>query len=139
MLKVLLPSIVTVSFIQAKELNTQMQEYINTLKIEAKKEDPNFKGFDYKRGEKIFTTEHIGKKGKLVSCVSCHTNDLTKNGENISTGKLIEPLSPYANAKRFTKVKNVKKWLRRNFKDVYKREGSALEKGDVIVYIINQK
>ena len=138
MLKLLLASLVAVSLIQAKGLNTQMQEFMNTLKVEAKKQNPNFKEFDYARGEKIFTTEHIGKKGKLISCVSCHTNNLSNKGMNEHTNKVIEPLSPSANAERFTDVKSVKKWLRRNFKDVYKRAGTPEEKGDVITYIINK-
>ncbi|MDX3960423.1 DUF1924 domain-containing protein [Aliarcobacter skirrowii] len=32
----------------------------------------------------------------------------------------------------------MEKWLNRNFNDVYNREGTALEKGDVITYIINK-
>ena len=137
-MKLLLASLVAVSLIQAKELNTQMQEFMNTMKIEAKKQNQNFTEFSYARGEKIFTTEHIGKKGKLISCVTCHTNHLTNKGMNEHTKKVIEPLSPSANNERFTDIKNVKKWLRRNFNDVYKREGTAQEKGDVITYIINK-
>ncbi|MBU3014223.1 DUF1924 domain-containing protein [Poseidonibacter lekithochrous] len=112
--------------------------YLESLSIEVKKEEPNFKGFDKKRGEKIFTSKHIGNKGKEISCVSCHTNNFTQNGENIFTGKEIAPLSPKTNPKRLAKLKTIKKWLRRNFKDVYKREGTALEKGDVITYILSK-
>ena len=119
--------------------NGEMQQYMESLRAAALKEDPSFTGFDARRGEQIFTSEHIGKKGRPVSCVSCHTDDLTQKGENISTGKVIEPLSPVANPKRFTKVKDVKKWLRRNFKDVYKRAGTAQEKGDVITYIVTKE
>ena len=139
MKKLLFISLITISSMQAQGLNPQMQEYMNILKAEAKQADAAFTGFDYARGEKIFTTEHIGKKGKLISCVSCHTNDLTKSGRNEHTNKVIDPLSPHANPKRFTEEKEVKKWLRRNFKDVYVREGTAQEKGDVITYIINKK
>ena len=113
-------------------------DYLNSLENEVKKENSNFKGFDKKRGEKIFTSKHIGKKGKEISCVSCHTNNFTQNGENIFTGKVIKPLSPKVNPKRFTNLKTIKKWLKRNFKDVYKREGTALEKGDVITYILSK-
>lgn len=139
MKKLLFFSLVAVVSIEAIELNPHMQGYLNSLKAEAKQQNANFQEFDYKRGEKIFTTEHIGKKGKLISCVSCHTNNLSQNGLNEHTNKVIEPLSPYANAQRFTDVKEVEKWLRRNFNDVYKREGTAQEKGDVITYIINKK
>lgn len=121
-------------FAQSKEVNG----YIETLNLEVLKQEPAFKGFDAKRGEAIFTTKHIGKKGKEISCVSCHGNDLTKKGENFFTGKVIEPLSPSANAERLSSVKDVQKWLRRNFIDVYNREGTAKEKGDVLLYIMSK-
>jgi N-dimethylarginine dimethylaminohydrolase len=57
---------------------------------------------------------------------------------NKHTNKVIEPLSPTTNPERLTEVKQVKKWLRRNFRDVYNREGTATEKGDVLTYIINK-
>ncbi len=116
----------------ANEIDT----YIQTLETEAKQKNSNFDGFSVKRGEAIFFSSHIGKRGKKVSCASCHTNNLTQNGENLFTGKKISPLSPKVNLKRFTKVKKVKKWIRRNFKDVYKREGTAQEKGDVLKFMM---
>lgn len=118
--------------------SAEVNQYIKTIETEAKQADPGFKGFDMKRGEVIFTSKHIGKKGKEIACTSCHTNDLRAIGEQFFTGKVIEPLSPAANPKRFTSVKDVKKWLRRNFKDVYKREGTAQEKGDVLLYMMNK-
>ena len=115
-----------------------VDDYINSLKQEVLKENPKFTGFDAKRGEEIFTSTHIGKKGKEISCVTCHTTNLNNNGENTFTGKVIEPLSPKANPKRFTDVNEIEKWMKRNFNDVYNREGTALEKGDVTTYIINK-
>ena len=115
-----------------------VDDYLNSLKQEVLKENPKFTGFDAKRGEEIFTSTHIGKKGKEISCVTCHTTNLNNNGENTFTGKVIEPLSPKANPKRFTDVNEIEKWMKRNFNDVYNREGTALEKGDVTTYIINK-
>ncbi len=118
--------------------SSEINQYMKTLHNEVQQKDPSFKGFDATRGKTIYFSEHIGKRGKMVSCASCHTKDRTAQGENIFTGKVIEPLSPFANPKRFTKVKKVKKWLRRNFKDVYKREGTAKEKGDVLKYMMQK-
>lgn len=118
--------------------SAEVNQYIKTLESEALQINPAFKGFDASRGEKIFTTKHIGKKGKEISCASCHTLDLSKKGENFFTGKIIEPLSPSVNAERLSSLKSVEKWLRRNFNDVYNREGTAEEKGDVLMYIMTK-
>jgi hypothetical protein len=115
-----------------------IDDFLNSLKQEAIKENPNFTKFDYKRGEDIFLSKHIGKKGELISCASCHGTDLNKSNQNYFTGKTIDALSPKANPKRFTDKADIEKWLKRNFNDVYNREGTAIEKGDVVTYIINK-
>ena len=116
----------------------EVTQYIVSLQSEAAQADPAFKGFDAKRGELLFTSEYLGKKGKTIACTSCHTANLTVKGENFFTGKVIEPLAPSANPLRLTDAKEVKKWLRRNFNDVYNREGTAQEKGDVLRYIMTK-
>ena len=118
--------------------STTVDEFLDSLKQEVLKENSSFKGFDYKRGEEIFLSKHVGKKGELISCASCHGTDLNKASENHFTGKTIDALSPKANPKRFTDRAEIEKWLKRNFNDVYNREGTALEKGDVVTYIINK-
>ncbi len=115
-----------------------MQEYMATLETEAKAENPAFSAFDAKRGEALFTSSHIGKKGVAIACTSCHTNNLKNAGKNSFTAKAIEPLAPSANPQRLTSPKEVTKWLKRNFSDVYNREGTAQEKGDVLTYIMAQ-
>ena len=52
-----------------------VDDYLNSLKQEVLKENPSFKTFDASRGEEIFTSKHIGKKGKEISCTSCHGID----------------------------------------------------------------
>lgn len=122
----------------ASSFNPAMQNYVNDLKAQAKSDNANFVDFSAQRGEQIFTSKHIGKRGKSISCSSCHSVNLRNRGENVHTSKVIDPLAPSANPKRLSKVKNVKKWLRRNFNDVYTKEGTALQKGDVL-YFINSK
>ncbi|MGE4383549.1 MAG: DUF1924 domain-containing protein [Arcobacter sp.] len=131
-------ALIITALVASLSFSATVDEYLNSLKQEVLKENPSFKGFDAKRGEEIFTSKHIGKKGKEISCTSCHGTNLQKAGENIFTGKVIEPLSPKANKERFIDVATIEKWMKRNFNDVYNREGTALEKGDVTTYIINQ-
>lgn len=122
----------------AKEFNAPMQTYMEGLSAEAKAANPSFTGFDAKRGEALFVSKHTGKKGSEMSCTTCHSTNLKNGGQNVNTNKPITALAPSANPTRLTDVAEVEKWLRRNFNDVFAREGSALEKGDVLTYIINQ-
>lgn len=126
------------SLLNAKEFNAPMKTYMETLSAEAKAANPNFTGFDTSRGKAIFESVHVGKKGKEISCTTCHSSNLKNGGQNVNTNKPITALAPSANPARLTDVAEVEKWLRRNFNDVFAREGSALEKGDVLTYIINQ-
>lgn len=126
------------NLVQGADFNPAMQSYIDGLKREAKATNPNFSDFDYSRGEKLFATKSKGKNGEMISCQSCHNADLRTEARNIFTGKAISPLAPSANPSRLTDTKEVAKWLKRNFKDVFLREGTALEKGDVLYYLIKQ-
>ena len=127
-----------ISLLNAKEFNEPMKAYMQGLSAEAKAANPSFTGFDAKRGEAIFLSKHTGKKGTEMSCTTCHSTNLKNGGQNINTNKSITALAPSANPARLSDVAEVEKWLRRNFNDVFAREGSALEKGDVLTYIINQ-
>lgn len=122
----------------AGEFNLAMQDYIKELKSEARAENPNFIDFDAKNGERIFATQNKGKNDTILSCQSCHNQDLKTQATNLFTNKTLEPLAPSVNPMRLSDVKEVKKWLKRNFKDVFLREGSAQEKGDVLYYLILQ-
>ena len=133
-MKLLLLSMVFITL----SFSAEVDDYLDALSIDAKKENPSFVGFDAKRGEAIFTLERIGKKGEKISCASCHGSDFTQPHKNFFTGKVLEPLSPKANPKALSEAKNIKKWLRRNFNDVYNREGTAQEKGDVLTYILSK-
>ena len=130
--------LLTLTLLNAKEFNAPMKTYMEDLSAEAKAANPSFTGFDAKRGEAIFVSKHTGKKGGEMSCTTCHTSNLKNGGQNVNTNKPITALGPCVNPTRLTDVAEVEKWLRRNFNDVFAREGSAPEKGDVLTYIINQ-
>ena len=115
---------------------SEVVQYMKELETTAKAENRAFNGFDAARGKEIFTSTHTGKQGKPMACTSCHTLNLSSPGKNALTGKVIDTLSPRANPQRLTSTKEVTKWLRRNFVDVYNREGTAQEKGDVLAYIM---
>lgn len=87
------------------------------------------------RGQEFFTTKH----GKEWSCATCHTAKPTVDGKHASTGKVITPMAPAANAQRFTDAAKTEKWFRRNCNDVVGRECTATEKADVLSWLLSLK
>lgn len=118
----------------AAGFNAEMTKFVQLLETQAKKQESGFKKFDPERGRKLFFDTHPNDKSGTISCATCHTSDLKKSGKTL-VGKAIEPLAPSANKNRLTNVKETEKWLLRNFKQVYGREGTAREKGDVLMFI----
>lgn len=108
------------------------QDFLTTYQTEAKAADASFQGFSATRGEQFFKTTH----GNDWSCASCHTSNPAAAGKHASTGKAIDPLAPSANPERFTSTRKVDKWFKRNCNDVLSRECTALEKGDILTFLM---
>ena len=103
------------------------------FEAEARAASPAFGGFSAQRGEAFFKAVH----GKEWSCSSCHTAKPSDPGRHAVTGRRIAPLAPAANAERFSDSANVDKWFRRNCNDVLGRPCTAMEKGDVLQFLMN--
>ena len=82
----------------------------------------------------------VGKveDGRKMTCGTCHGDDLSKVGKHYKTGKTIEPMAPSVNPERFTDVKKIEKWFRRNCNDAWGRECTAQEKGDVLKFLLSK-
>ncbi len=106
-----------------------------SLETAARREYVDFAGFSAQRGEVFFKSAH----GRDWSCASCHTPDPMAGGRHAKTNKPIAPLAPAANGERFTRPDKVEKWFRRNCNDVLGRPCTAVEKGDVLVYLLSLK
>ena len=91
--------------------------------------------FSATRGEQFFKATHAND----WSCATCHTQNPAAQGKHTRTGKILLPLSPNTNPERFTDQAKVDKWFKRNCKDVLDRECTALEKGDVLTYLMSLK
>lgn len=107
-------------------------EILAMIKAEAASA-PGYQEFSAARGETFFHVKH----GDEWSCSSCHTDNPMNEGKHAKTEKVIKPLAPAANAERFTELKKVEKWFKRNCNDVLNRECTAQEKGDVMVYLLS--
>ncbi len=90
--------------------------------------------FDAKRGEELWNQQRM-VEGKQRNCNSCHGKDFTQSGKHVKSGKVIKPMAYSANKERFTKLKKVKKWFKRNCKWTYGRECTTQEKGDLLKYL----
>ena len=92
--------------------------------------------FSAERGKQLWFKDHLDEEGKVRHCTRCHGKDLTRSGEHVKTQKIIDPLAKSVNPERFTELKKIEKWFKRNCKWTYGRECSAQEKGDLIKYLI---
>ncbi|MDR2195073.1 MAG: DUF1924 domain-containing protein [Gallionellaceae bacterium] len=100
---------------------------------DAAKASPDFTP-SAQRGQTLFT-KSWGVSQKMPGCTACHGNDPKVGGKHVVTGKRIDPLAPSTNPERFTSLKKVEKWFKRNCTEVIGRECSAAEKADVIQFI----
>jgi hypothetical protein len=117
--------------VQAETPAALMDGYVR----EAMQNTPDFVP-SAERGQRFFSRDW-GVSRKMPKCESCHGSDLTKDGKHVITGKGIAPMSPSANAKRFTSLSKSEKWFGRNCKEVVGRECTAAEKADLIKFFIN--
>lgn len=76
--------------------------------------------------------------GKERSCTSCHGSDLTRGGEHKKTGKPIDPMAYSVNPERYTDVKKIEKWFKRNCDWAWGRECTPQEKGSFLLFLLNQ-
>ena len=91
--------------------------------------------FDAARGQELWNKKNTGKDGKERTCHTCHGKDLTKHGKHAKSGKDIDPLAPSVNKERFTELKKIEKWFKRNCKWTFGRECTNQEKGDILTYL----
>ena len=138
MLSVMLAMVAVPMIGNATQLTPVAKKLLKNYTGEAKKEDGAFTGFEAARGRELYFSEHKGKEGKIQSCSTCHMRDPAKEGKS-DVGKILQPLSPVVNAKRFTDEEEIEKWFRRNCKGVLGRTCTSREKGDFIVFMFSQK
>jgi uncharacterized membrane protein len=108
---------------------------LDGYKTQAKQENAAFTDFSAAAGQKIYTT--VGPN--QLSCSSCHTDSPKNEGKHAKTNKVIAPMAPSVNAKRFTDLAQVEKWFKRNCNDALGRACTTQEKGDFISYMLSVK
>ena len=104
---------------------------------ESKQHDPKFTAFSAERGRLLFSVRHATGKPETPSCTSCHTKSPLSVGST-RAGKEIAPMAISKTPDRYTDIKKVEKWFRRNCKSVLGRPCTPLEKGDFLAFMMNQ-
>jgi len=121
--------IVAMFFCQAALAQTAVDEALKSYSENGKLK------FDAKRGQAMWSKKFPAKDGKDRQCTSCHGADLAKDGKHAKSGKLIKPMAASVNPKRYTKLKKINKWFKRNCKWTVGRECTNQEKGDILKYL----
>lgn len=93
--------------------------------------------FSAERGKQDWTKKVTSKEGDQRSCTTCHNPDPTKPGQHAKTKKVIDPMAPSVNPKRFTDEKKIDKWFKRNCEWTWGRECTAQEKGDFLKFLMS--
>ncbi|MBC7908053.1 MAG: DUF1924 domain-containing protein [Rhodospirillaceae bacterium] len=104
---------------------------------QAKAENPAFAGFSAQRGEALYRAKN-SVNPDAASCAACHTDDPTRAGRHVKTGRVIEPVAVSANPKRFTDAEKVEERFVRDCKSILGRACSATEKGDYVTFMASR-
>jgi hypothetical protein len=134
------------------------QQLLERYAEQAKAADAAFEGFSAERGRTFYLQKHALMGVGAVSCASCHRknpreqikahrvdilcrachviNDEEHPEPKEAKVRYIEPFAPHAHPQRFSDYAHVEKFFKLNCTMVLKRECSALEKGDLIAWLL---
>jgi len=133
-------------------------DFVAAYAEQAKQADPAFAGFSAERGRAFYFRQHKIDDGSELSCASCHHGDPRKKTiahkdqipcrachitfHDPAVGRAaimgdVRPFAPSANADRFTNEWKVEAWFAWNCELLLKRECTAVEKGDLITWLMS--
>ncbi len=92
-----------------------------------------------KKVKPFFNNKVKTANGKETACASCHTANPADNGKNIVTGKVIKPLSPVVNTKRFSDFDKVEAKFTQHCVDILGVDCTAAQKANYITYVLTEK
>lgn len=90
-------------------------------------------------GKAFYTKKLVMIDGKELACATCHTDDPRNKGKHSETGKVIQPMAPSVNPKRFSEINESAKGFTKHCKQVYGKDCSAQDKGNFIAYVLTFK
>ena len=127
---------------QSEVMNKLLVTYAAKAKIEFK--EPKGRGavsdqpFTAEAGRKFYLVRRTWQSGDFT-CSGCHTEDPRKEGRHIETKMPIKPLAPSANPERFTDAQKVEANFTAHCMALHERDCRAVEKGNLISYLMSVK
>ena len=134
------------------------QDILAVYATQARADDPAFAGFSAERGHAFYIEPHAVKGAGVWSCASCHLknprysvlahrtdipcrachviHDWEHPDPHTAKKRVIDPFAPSANPQRLSDGHRAETFLRVNCLLLLKRECTALEKGDVITWLM---
>ena len=138
MRKITLYIALEIASVAAQADEASAQKLADKYAVIAKNIDPASKGLSADDGKAFFNRE-LTIRGKQIACHSCHTENPANHGKHAVTGKVIQPLAPSANPKRFGNLDKVEKNFEKHCLDIIGRDCTAQEKGNFIAYLLTVK
>ena len=134
------------------------EELLARYEREARAESPEFRGLSAEEGRKFYLKKYPAPILGEVGCVSCHLQDprrsvmrhrtkvpcrachVIDDAEHVdpenAKKREINAFAPVANPHRFTDPEMVEKWFRVNCNYVLKRTCTAVEKGNLLAWLL---
>jgi hypothetical protein len=138
-LSILLVALLGFTAMSAQASVANAEKLILIYTAQAKSANPEYTGPTVADGKFFFNRKVKLGNGKEMACASCHTANPADNGKNAITGKVIKPLSPAVNEKRFADFEKVEAKFTQHCVDIIGSDCTAAEKASYITYVLTEK
>lgn len=137
-LSILLVAILSFSAVSAQASIANAKKLIMIYHTQAIAANKEFAGPSAEEGKIFYNNKVKTANGKEVACASCHTTNPADKGKNVVTGKVIKPLSPAVNAKRFADFDKVEAKFSQHCVDILGSDCTAAQKANYISYVLTE-
>lgn len=136
---ILLAALLSLAAVSAHASVANAEKLILIYNTQAKSANPEYAGPTVADGKFFFNRKIKLGNGKEMACASCHTANPADNGKHVVTGKVIKPLSPTVNAKRFADFEKVEAKFTQHCTEIIGSDCTAAEKASYITYVLTEK
>ena len=138
-LSIVLVALLGLSAISAQASIANAKKLVMIYHTQAISENKDFPGPSAEEGKAFYNNKVKAANGKETACASCHTANPADNGKHTETGKVIKPLSPAVNEKRFADFEKVEAKFTQHCVDILGADCTAAQKANYISYVLTEK